>query len=216
MNILPEAINFLEKSLSIFKTALPEDHPYQRMALERTSVLYRSAATHYALLADKATALSLLQKAVGLGFDDIEWLTTNDTLALLREDSSFIALLEEVKTKKQEQSEPEIVQVIPSEPAPTGPSSDTTLQAPVVVEAQEQPASGQADKEATLSRSWGVFQIVQETSLRQQPGSAYKVLKRLAVGAEVALLEKTDKYWWFVSYKGQNGYVKAHLLEPVQ
>lgn len=57
------------------------------------------------------------------------------------------------------------------------------------------------------------FYITQRTSLRSHATSASDVLTRLAVGAEIELLEQTNEWWWYVSYKGRQGWVKAHLLE---
>jgi hypothetical protein len=61
----------------------------------------------------------------------------------------------------------------------------------------------------------GEFFITQKTSLRSHPDSQSDVLRRLAVGTELELLDKTNEYWWLVSCRGQEGWVKAHLLRPL-
>lgn len=62
----------------------------------------------------------------------------------------------------------------------------------------------------------GTFEIIQRTSLRSEPDAQAKVMKRLAVGTKLELLEKTDVYWWKMKLDGQIGYVKQRLLESVQ
>ncbi|PHN03022.1 hypothetical protein CRP01_28470 [Flavilitoribacter nigricans DSM 23189 = NBRC 102662] len=60
------------------------------------------------------------------------------------------------------------------------------------------------------------FEIIQRTSLRSEPDSQARVMKRLAVGTNLELLEKTDKYWWKMKLGDQIGYVKQRLLVSVQ
>jgi SH3-like domain-containing protein len=62
----------------------------------------------------------------------------------------------------------------------------------------------------------GTFEIIQRTSLRSEPDAQARVMKRLAVGTNLVLLEKTDKYWWKMKLNGQVGYVKQRLLVGVQ
>lgn len=62
----------------------------------------------------------------------------------------------------------------------------------------------------------GTFEIIQRTSLRSEPDPQARVMKRLAVGTELELLEKTDRYWWKMKLNGQIGYVKQRLLVSVQ
>lgn len=62
----------------------------------------------------------------------------------------------------------------------------------------------------------GTFEIIQRTSLRSEPDAQARVMKRLAVGTNLVLLEKTDKYWWKMKLNGQIGYVKQRLLVGVQ
>ncbi len=59
------------------------------------------------------------------------------------------------------------------------------------------------------------FEIVQRTSLRQTPNSQAPVLTRLGEGDAVTIVEKTNRYWWKVSYGNLTGYAKAHLLEEL-
>lgn len=58
------------------------------------------------------------------------------------------------------------------------------------------------------------FSLIQRTSLRNAPNSTSTVLKRVAVGTEMKLLEKTNNQWWKVSLEGQSGWIKAALLQP--
>ena len=58
------------------------------------------------------------------------------------------------------------------------------------------------------------FSLTDATSFRKEATSRSGVILRFKVGAEVTVLEKTNKYWWKVSYEGQEGYVKRALLSP--
>lgn len=58
----------------------------------------------------------------------------------------------------------------------------------------------------------GPFEIIQRTSLRSEPDAQARVMKRLAVGTNLVLLEKTDKWWWKMKLGDQVGYVKQRLL----
>lgn len=60
------------------------------------------------------------------------------------------------------------------------------------------------------------YEIVQRTSLRSNPDPQARVMKRLAIGTVVAVLEKTNNDWWKVELDGQIGYVKRRLLSGVQ
>ena len=97
-------------------------------------------------------------------------------------------------------------------------SNDDDMEEEIIIE--EIPDSEMADEPVVepVSRDQPVsqnqrFYITQRTSLRSHATSASDVLTRLAVGAEIELLEQTNEWWWYVSYKGRQGWVKAHLLE---
>lgn len=66
------------------------------------------------------------------------------------------------------------------------------------------------------SSDYGFFQVSKATSLREGPTSSSKVLRRLAVGDRLQVIEKTEYYWWKVKDNGRIGYVKAQLLEGVK
>ena len=79
-------------------------------------------------------------------------------------------------------------------------------------EIADEPVVEPAPRDRSISQNQR-FYITQRTSLRSHATSASDVLTRLAVGAEIELLEQTNEWWWHVSYKGRQGWVKAHLLE---
>jgi len=49
---------------------------------------------YYALQNDTNNALTNLQKAIDLGFDDLEWLKTDDSMDGLRNEKGFIEMIE--------------------------------------------------------------------------------------------------------------------------
>ena len=55
--------------------------------------------------------------------------------------------------------------------------------------------------------------ITKRTSLRRSATASSKVLKRLAVGTEVKVIEKVSKYWSRVILNGKEGFVKSFLLK---
>jgi uncharacterized protein YgiM (DUF1202 family) len=57
------------------------------------------------------------------------------------------------------------------------------------------------------------YVVTQATSLRTGPDSQNPVILRLPEGGGIEVLEKTEKYWWKVTYKGKTGWAKAALLE---
>ncbi len=58
---------------------------------------YRNWAMYYALQNQKEEALENLEKAVALGFKDLHWLQTDDSMKKLRNEPRFKALLEKLK-----------------------------------------------------------------------------------------------------------------------
>lgn len=68
-------------------------------------------------------------------------------------------------------------------------------------------------KTVALQATYDRFEITQRTSLRTTPNSQAEVLTRLGEGEAVTILEKTNRYWWKVSYGNMEGYAKAHLLK---
>lgn len=78
-----------------------------------------------------------------------------------------------------------------------------------------QPASQAAAKRKPATSSYGSFRVTKATSLRERPTSSSGVLRRLAPGDKLQVLEKSERYWWKVSDNGRVGYVKALLLKKV-
>ena len=171
-----QAITFTEKSKTIFELSFPEGHRYRKLAVASLLIIHKSAAKYYAHQNTKDVAFDHLRNGVQLGFADLDWLMTNDTMDILRSEPEFDDIIEIINHKK---------------------------------EAQIKPKSGEIVE-------LGLFKITTKTSLRKQAGAAFRVLTRLPVGTALTCLEKTNQYWWKMSYKGKTGFVKAHLLEPAK
>lgn len=90
------------------------------------------------------------------------------------------------------------------EPEPMVEETEMALGAPLQEEI--------ADEELAGTEYQGPFEIIQRTSLRSEPDAQARVMKRLAVGTNLVLLEKTDKWWWKMKLGDQVGYVKQRLL----
>jgi len=54
--------------------------------------------------------------------------------------------------------------------------------------------------------------MTKATSLREQPSGGAAVILRFEAGDAVQVIEKTNEWWWKVSYQGNVGYAKAHLM----
>ncbi len=61
-----------------------------------TGRVYRNWAMYYSLRNDRETALANLQKALDLGFDDINWINSDDSLKSIKSDARFIAMIEKL------------------------------------------------------------------------------------------------------------------------
>ena len=64
---------------------------------------YRNWAVYYALQGDKEKAISHLQKAVDLGFNDLKWLRTDSSMFSLRRHESFIKIMQAMKKKVEQE-----------------------------------------------------------------------------------------------------------------
>lgn len=67
--------------------------------------------------------------------------------------------------------------------------------------------------ESTLEVEEDIFIVSAATSLRKLPNSESQVLKRLAAGDEVSVIDCSNKYWCKVIYDDKVGWVKKHLLQ---
>ena len=78
-----------EQAFQVYQNLFPDDG--------RT---YRNWAMFYALKGDKEKALANLQKAIELGYDDLHWLTTDDSLENIRKGKVYLQLVAELEKKK--------------------------------------------------------------------------------------------------------------------
>lgn len=69
------------------------------------------------------------------------------------------------------------------------------------------------DSDALQKNGQSTYEVTAATSLRAYPDSQSAVLKRLAIGEEIIMLDCPYKYWCKVISKGKIGWVKKHLLQ---
>ena len=106
--------------------------------------------------------------------------------------------------------------IVPETPEPSS-DIDTyevvgeELPAPPIIEEPE--ANISIQPQLAIQHTFPTYYITQRTSLRSHATSQSDVLRRLAVGTELEILDKHNEWWWYVSLNGQEGFVKAHLLE---
>ena len=118
-----EAIIYLVKSINIFEKILPVTHSKRGILYSNLGVLYaknhqfieaheafqkrqdfksdgrafRNWAMYYALQNDKPRALENLQKAVSLGYKDLKWITTDDSLENIWGEQAYKDLVEQLQ-----------------------------------------------------------------------------------------------------------------------
>ena len=120
--------------------------------------------------------------------------------------------------------------MVRSTPPPPPPVQRTIQRTPVVV-TTPQPQIAVIDRNSYISvedivpmktevkstkkkvRRYSSQTVTKRTSLRKSATASSKVLKRLAVGTKVQVIEQVDKYWCRVLLNGREGFVKAFLLE---
>ena len=71
-------------------------------------------------------------------------------------------------------------------------------------------------EELNHGNATSTYLLTDATSLREGPDHTTHVLLRFVPGNQVKVLEKTNKFWWKVTYKNKIGYAKAALLKAAQ
>ena len=120
----PQSLENLQTAISIGEAAEPKfknlyqiyselgftlikahQFPDARSALEKSESLkpapwlYGYWAAYYAVQNDKSKAIENLQKAISLGFKDLEWVTTDDSLESIRGEKEYLDIVEQLKKK---------------------------------------------------------------------------------------------------------------------
>ena len=147
----------------------------------------------------------------------------HEEVEIIPEEAENTPEVEEVVSEEVENTS-EVVETQPlmfesTTPETPEPSSDIDtyevveeeLPAPPIIEEPE--ANISIQPQLAIQHTFPTYYITQRTSLRSHATSQSDVLRRLAVGTELEILDKHNEWWWYVSLNGQEGYVKAHLLE---
>ena len=79
-----------------FKEAYEAFSEYEKRFPDK-GITYRNWAVYYALQNDREKALCHLQKAVELGYTNLEWLNTDDSMDSLRTEKIFTAIIAQLK-----------------------------------------------------------------------------------------------------------------------
>jgi len=116
-------LEFRLKALSIREKILPSDHPdlawsfndtgcaYAKLhqfpqakdyfekyqAINSSGRVFRNWAMYYALQNDKTKAIENLQKAISLGYKDLKWIETDDSLESIRGEQAYKEIVEQLK-----------------------------------------------------------------------------------------------------------------------
>ena len=77
------------------------EHAFQecQMLFPDSGRTYRNWAMFYAVKGDKEKALANLQNAIELGYDDLEWITTDDSLESIRKEKVYFQIVSELQKK---------------------------------------------------------------------------------------------------------------------
>jgi len=95
----------------------------------------------------------------------------------------------------------------------TGVVAQTNISVPSQVEPAPQPNAPETSTFAEETIPLESFFVTEPTSFRREATHKSGVILRFEAGDKVDLLEKTDRWWWKVKFKGSAGWVKAALLE---
>lgn len=57
-----------------------------------------------------------------------------------------------------------------------------------------------------------VYEIDSDVNLRKGPSNKKKILKTVAGGEKIQVLEKTNEFWWKVEYQGTEGYIASSFI----
>ena len=57
-----------------------------------------------------------------------------------------------------------------------------------------------------------VYEINSDVNLRRGPDNKKKVLRTVPGGETIAVLEKTNEWWWKVQYEGTEGYIASSFI----
>ncbi|MEQ9305645.1 MAG: SH3 domain-containing protein [Marinoscillum sp.] len=67
---------------------------------------------------------------------------------------------------------------------------------------------------AFLGFSFWVYEINSGVNLRKGPDNNKRVLRTVAKGETIAVLSKTNEWWWHVEYEGTQGYIATSFISP--
>ncbi|MDW3192676.1 MAG: SH3 domain-containing protein [Cytophagales bacterium] len=63
-----------------------------------------------------------------------------------------------------------------------------------------------------LAASVWVYEIDSDVNLRKGPSNKKKILRTVAGGEKIEVLEKTNEFWWKVEYQGTEGYIASSFI----
>jgi len=84
-----------------FKEAKEALNTYEKL-FPNTIRPFHNWAMYYALQNDKEKAIANLQKAIELGYNDIEWLTTDNSLNSIREEKEYKNLVKRLQNNQRQ------------------------------------------------------------------------------------------------------------------
>lgn len=102
------------------------------------------------------------------------------------------------------------------EPAVTAAETRETRQDPPVAAQTADEKKTEITEAPRPVQTKSLFELTKATSFRRGPTHKTGVILRFSPGDRVELLEKHDRWWWRVRFRGRTGYVKAFLLVPVE
>ncbi len=63
-----------------------------------------------------------------------------------------------------------------------------------------------------LASTIWVYEIDSDVNMRKGPDNKKKILRTVAGGEKVQVLEKTNEWWWKVEYQGTEGYIASSFI----
>lgn len=65
---------------------------------------------------------------------------------------------------------------------------------------------------AILAANIWVYEIDSDVNMRKGPSNKKKILRTVAGGENIEVLEKTNAHWWKVAYEGKEGYIASSFI----
>ncbi len=105
LKMMDEVTYLSNTSLALSKSGKLEEAKLRIQRMEKLTPddgwVYRNWALYYSLKKDIDQAITNLEKAVRLGYNNLDWIQSEDSLEILRTEQRYLDLIDQMKVKKE-------------------------------------------------------------------------------------------------------------------